>query len=665
MKASPRTAAGALPPEPRADGRAAKVLCATILLAPALGSPDEAMLQDTLKSALVAFGALTAGLLFLLAQRRRTEPLRLHAALMLPLMLMAYALGSMAWSHAYLAGVEAVRWFVFALIAWIGLNTFSRERLPMLAGCIHGGAVLASAWTALQFWTGASPFPQGAPPSSTFINRNFFAEFVVTALPFGVLLLARARQSAAIALLAASIGFVMVTLLMAGTRSALVALWLQVLVVVPLLAWRCRGRLAWSSWPARLRILAAVVLTATFVGLGLIPTGDPRIAAENRGDAPLLRGFQRAQSIGMGDSTLNIRLVLWGDTVEAIRAHPLAGLGAGAWENEIPRYQAGGAHVETDYYAHNEVLQLIAEYGMVGWLFVLLLSAWLLQAAWRTWRDTGPEAEAERPWRAVILSSLLALLLVSNAGFPWRLAGTGALFALCIGALAASDARLGFAGMLGAASLRWSPRIAQAGLVAGIACLLLAGGITHRAAQSERRLVGAARLALSLTETGEPMHPRFRQARREILQLTREGIALNPHYRKITPIVADELGRWGDWQNATWIWESVLASRPHVVAILCNAARGRAAQGDIDTAMAYLERARRLQPGAMPVRSLQVALGFVHAEGLLQPERGMQLFRQALAGASPEQRAILLQQVPEPWRSRLAAEPPQTSASSR
>ena len=51
----------------------------------------------------------------------------------LPLALMAYALGSMAWSHTYLGGVEAIRWFIFSLLLWLGVNTLSRERLPTLA----------------------------------------------------------------------------------------------------------------------------------------------------------------------------------------------------------------------------------------------------------------------------------------------------------------------------------------------------------------------------------------------------------------------------------------------------------------------------------------------------------------------------------------------------
>jgi tetratricopeptide (TPR) repeat protein len=71
-------------------------------------------------------------------------------------------------------------------------------------------------------------------------------------------------------------------------------------------------------------------------------------------------------------------------------------------------------------------------------------------------------------------------------------------------------------------------------------------------------------------------------------------------------MVADELARWGDWKNATWIWESVLTSRPHVVAILTNVARGYTALGEPAKAAPYLQRARAIRPDAPAVRSLEV-----------------------------------------------------------
>jgi O-antigen ligase len=471
-----------------------------------------------------------------------------------------------------------------------------------------------------------SVFPQGPNPGSTFINRNFFAEYAVCTLPFGMLVLARARQSAAVALRAASIGLVVTALLMTGTRAALIAMWLQLLVVLPLIAWRCRRQLAWSGWSVRVRVMAVAVLAATVLLLGAIPSGNPKILDEGRGASALARGVNRTQSVSLQDPSLGIRMIMWRATLNVIQARPLTGVGAGAWESEIPLYQAEGSQLETDYYVHNEFLQLVAEYGVVGWLFLLLLAGYLLSAAWRTWRDPSPAAEAERPLRGVLLCSLLALMVVSNIGFPWRLAATGALFALCLGGLAASDARLGYRAAWLARPLRWSRRTASFAIAATAACLLLALVITQRAAESERKLVSAAKMALSITGSGDPNNPRFDKLKQEMLQNVREGIALNPHYRKVTPMVADELARWGDWSNATWIWDSVLGSRPYVVAIISNAARGYSAIGQQDKALEYLERARRIQPRAPAVRSLEVII--LARNG--QEQKALQLAKEAM-----------------------------------
>jgi O-antigen ligase len=620
--------AGGLPVEVTGTGTVT-LLAFMMLLAPALGVPHEEMLQDTLKSIVVSFLALGGALLFFWQQRGRREPLRWHGVLWLPLALMAYALGSMAWSHTYLAGVEAIRWFIFSVLLWLGLNSLSREDLPTLAWGIHAGAVVASLWTALQFWVDFRFFPQGAPPASTFVNRNFFAEFAVCTLPFAALLLARARQSSQVAVLAASSGFVILTILMTGTRSALAAMWLQLLVLLPFAAWLYRRQLAFPQWPTSWKWLAAGVLVLTVGGLGVIPTGNASVAEQGRGLNALERGFKRTASISgaisASDESLNTRMIMWKATAGMISRHPLLGVGAGAWENEIPLYQAEGAQLETDYYVHNEFLQLAAEYGLVGWLFLLALAAYVLAAVQRTLLDRRPEAAPEAPWRLVFIYSLLSLMVVSNAGFPWRMASTGALFAVCLAGLAASDARLG-PRRWAALALRWRPSFSRAALGATVASLALAAYITQAAAESERKIVLATKIALSISASPDPNHPRWRQKKQEMLQLIKEGVALNPHYRKITPMVADELAKWGDWKNATWIWESVLSSRPYVVAIMTNVARGYASMGNPPKALEYLERAKKIQPRAPAVRSLEVVL--LSRTG--QEARALELARDAI-----------------------------------
>ncbi|HSV36385.1 MAG TPA: O-antigen ligase family protein, partial [Ramlibacter sp.] len=514
----------------------------------------------------------------------------------------------------------------FSVLLWLGLNTLSRERLPWLAWGIHGGAVVASVWAALQFWVNFNVFPQGPHPASTFVNRNFFAEFAVCTLPFGAVLLARARQSGPAALMAASSGLIIVAILMTGTRAALVALWLQLLLVLPFMAWLYRAHFAFGEWSRGMKLLIPAVLIATVGGLGMIVTGDPQIVQEERGITALERGFKRTGSISAQDPSLGIRMIMWKATARVIEQRPLSGVGAGAWENDVPLYQEAGSQLETDYYVHNEYLQLVAEYGLVGWAFLLALAAYLLSAAARTLLGKTPQERAEAPWRAVLLCSLLALLIVSGIGFAWRMATTGALFALCLAGLAASDARLGWGRWWEARRIPWRPAFSGVASACAVASLALALYITQLAAECEQKIVKATRLALAISHSGQPNHPRWDKPKQEMLRLIREGVAINPHYRKITPMVADELARWGDWKNAVWIWESVLSSRPHVVAIISNVARGYTSMGEPQKALDWLEKARRVQPRAPAVRSLEVIL--LSRTG--QDARALELAREAI-----------------------------------
>ena len=600
------------PPEIERGDWTVIILALMIFLAPAVGVPNEYMLQDTLKSIVASFAAVGAGLLFFWNQRNRRDGLRWHSLMWLPLALTLYALGSMVWSHTFLGGVEAIRWFIFSLILWLGLNTLSRARLPYLVEGIHWGAVIASLWAALQFWVDFTYFPQGPNPASTFVNRNFFAEFVVCTLPFSAYLLAQARGSGRIALMAFTLGFNIVALMMTGTRGALTAMWLSLIVILPMIAVMYRKQFAFISWDSGRRILAAGVLLSSVIGLGLINTNNPKLLADSTaiglGTNAFDRAFKRTASISVDDGSFGVRLVMWKATGRMIKDKPLTGIGAGAWEAMLPLYQTEGSQLETDYYVHNEFLQLLAEYGLTGLLFIVLLLAYLSYAAWKTLRNKSAEGLAEAPIRAVALTSLLAFFIVSNIGFPWRLASTGCLFALCLALLAASDARLETGKSILSSRLPWKPAYSQLMAVLLMVCLALTAYISQQAAAAEEKIVRSVKMALSISQSGDFNNPKFDKTKREMMTLIKEGVAINPHYRKITPMVADELAKWGDWKNAVWIWESVVSSRPYVVAILSNIARGYAQLGNNDKALEFLVRAEKLQPKATAVRSLKVIL---------------------------------------------------------
>lgn len=440
------------------------LLALIMVLVPAVGARGEGLLQDTLKSILVSSFVLAAAFAFFGRQRQQNAVLNVHTLLVLPLGLMLYALGSMAWSHAYLGGVEAIRWFVFSLIFFLGLNTFTLARVTQLAWCIHLGAVLASLWAALQFWSDFSFFAQGPNPASTFLNRNFFAEFLVCTLPFSVFLLNRMKDKASVFLATFALGFNVAALLMTGTRSALTGL-LVLGVLLPALLLRYHNQWASTGWRIGHCVGVVALFITSVVCLGSIETANPKLINEfGRGDAihrALTRTWSITQASEYSHGSFSVRALMWKTTGRMILANPVRGVGAGAWEVQAPRYQEAASELETDFYAHKEPLQLLAEYGLVGWLFLLSLMSYLSWATCRTWSDKTFEGKREAPLRAFTLASLLVFLLVSNAGFPWRLATTGALFALSLSILASSDIRLAAGSSFLSRRIKWRPCYAQ------------------------------------------------------------------------------------------------------------------------------------------------------------------------------------------------------------
>ena len=621
------------------------LLSLMMLVVPAVGASGEELLQDTLKSILVSFFALAASFAFFWRLRQKNEMLHFHSVLCLPLGLMLYALGSMAWSHAYLGGVEAVRWFVFSLILFLGLNTFTRARVTHLAWGIHLGAVLASLWAALQFWSDFRFFVQGPNPASTFVNRNFFAEFMVCSLPFSVLLLSRVRDKTSVFLLTFSLGFNIVAVMMTGTRSALTGLWV-LLVLLPCLVVLYRKQFVSTGWRMGHGIALVALLISSVLCLGSIHTANPKLIAESgQGDA-IDRAVRRTLSMTKASEyslgSFSVRTLMWKASGRMIQANPALGVGAGAWEVQAPRYQEAGSQLETDYYAHNEILQLVAEYGLAGWLFLLSLLSYLLWSAYKTWSDQSYEGKQEAPLRAFTLASLLVFLLVSNAGFAWRLASTGALFALSLSILAASDVRLGVGRFLLWRSVRWQARHSRWALSATAICTGLALYIAQQAIACEAKLVRAIKIGLAISQSGQPNDPRWEKDKADMLQLVREGIAINPHYRKLSPIAADAMAGWGDWKNASWVWESVLASRPYVVAMLANVARGYLQTGNASKAQEYLNRAKILQPTAPGLASLEVMLWSRTGKDLAAALRAKELFLAGIFDYDLVQTAYLL-----------------------
>lgn len=257
--------------------------------------------------------------------------------------------------------------------------------------------------------------------TGTFVNRNHFAAYLVPALAFGLgLVLAiwpRGREGGEDrrAALAALFG-------REGSRALFAGL-LLLLGLAGLLVSYSR---------------AGIALGALSVGLVLLTTARGRVRHRaaaallllGLGGVPLLEiGAERlAARYARAGEDLGARLEVWADTAEAFGAFPVAGGGLGSFADFYPMFRSPGVRPRYDH-AHQELLQLSAEAGIVGIALFALLLAPVLRRVLRAL------AVGDDPLAAGLAAGLTGLMLHGLVDFPWRIPAVAAAGAIAAGAL--------------------------------------------------------------------------------------------------------------------------------------------------------------------------------------------------------------------------------------
>ncbi len=248
--------------------------------------------------------------------------------------------------------------------------------------------------------------------TGTLFNQNHYAGLMnmLFGLALGFLFALHFRPSAPLSdseklaqswIAALACGLIGVPVLLSRSRAGAVILLLLVALALGLtLLGRRRGRY-------RAAALLLLVLAMT-LGVGSLLGLDT-----------LARKFQTA------GTSLEQRMEVYADTLRLIAEHPWKGVGPMNYEWRFRPYQSAQGRVWYDY-AHNDYLQVIAEWGVpLGlclWGFVL----------WRFWRGVSLFLSAEDGWRrGLALGCLLAvfsILLHSLVDFNLYIPANQAVF---------------------------------------------------------------------------------------------------------------------------------------------------------------------------------------------------------------------------------------------
>ncbi len=287
--------------------------------------------------------------------------------------------------------------------------------LILLAGAVNAGIACAQAG---GWWPEWGVRQERHAVYGTFGNPNFLAEYLapIIILTLGWSLEAdrRSRWLAG----GGIIGLLLAALLLTVSRSAWLGLTVggAVFLVLALPALRIPG------WRIRLvSIFVAPLLVTITLWKPLVTRMTSSFVAEDPG--------------------VTTRVFMWKTAVAQFKEHPWLGVSPGGYSLNYLEYaarlQESGtsrpAYAGITQEAHNEMLQLLAERGLIGALVWLAAFIWLLRPAVQALPGLSG---AERIRHATAFGALAAILVECMFGFPMHIFPVAALFLWALACLA-------------------------------------------------------------------------------------------------------------------------------------------------------------------------------------------------------------------------------------
>ncbi|HEX4945140.1 MAG TPA: O-antigen ligase family protein, partial [Blastocatellia bacterium] len=296
----------------------------------------------------------------------------------------------------------ALLWLGLLLLAFILAATLLRppDRLTLLGKfAVYFGLALSlfaflqqATWQGKFYWLRAVDTQAITAPFGPFVHHGHYAGYVelLLPLPLAFLLLhpMRLEKKLLYGFAAALMGLSIIASLARGGILSLAAQ-LIFLVIVGTRITRTR-QVDWDFQPWSLRSwmlrsgAVLVVVLAILVGVFWL------------GVEPILNRVAQGQLAGSAPGTetfFSNRGWIWRDTWTMFRAHPITGVGLGAFETAYPIYSQSNGSLTVNA-AHNDYLQLLAEGGVVAGLLLLWFLLAFVRLLARALRATDSQAQA-------------------------------------------------------------------------------------------------------------------------------------------------------------------------------------------------------------------------------------------------------------------------------
>ena len=409
---------GRVPAEPQAFSAARTLLLLTLFAAPLpFGSVFPWAWASLTILTLAVLILWMAGSLGARALRISYTPLFVPALLFL-------VLGAVQWCfHLTIAPIEtreallklATDVLLFFLVTEL-FSACSSETWHRLGTALLAYGFLLSVFSILQFlWNPSRILWVGhdlSGPFGPYVDRDHYAGLMEMVIPVSACtVLSRSKRDPLKSLLWFAVGVQVVSVLLTGSRGALVS----VLAEAAIMGWILARRDSLPRRKMRVAITGLALAAVAALFFWLVPGYVlARFGA--------VHGYVSEAQVG--------RVAIWKSSLKIVRAHPIAGTGMGSFATIYPLYQTEPSNLVTEH-AHNDYVEALVETGVIGGILILGALAMFFPMAFGNLGEQFRRTDGWMQLGAAI--ACCGLLVHSSMDFNLHIPANAAWFAFCAG----------------------------------------------------------------------------------------------------------------------------------------------------------------------------------------------------------------------------------------
>mgnify|MGYP002641527600 CR=1 FL=1 len=380
---------------------------------------------DLLKLGVGMIGTLLLLIWWLASQHLLSKTKVIKTTLYIPLIgFLIWCFTTLLWVEDWnLAIVMLAQYLTFAMAFVLFLNIFlnfdnGRSVLKVLVWSM----VFVSIVGLLQYYfinneVIQNLYIQTAKPGSTFVNKNMASHFIAMTLPLSFVLFVSAQKRVDVYIYTLTTFIGSWFLIYTVARQAYLAVSIELVVVLIFFALdffkNKHNSFVRTAFNIKTKTITFIfILLSLFFVSNLTPQGWDFDSKDK---------LNQVKRINIGDG--HARLPAWANTVEMIKDNPISGVGIGQWQTKYPLYYD---KVMKDVIfnenirlkrLHNEYLEVLANFGIIGYAFLLWIALIIIKLLWRILLNV------DHRFRVELLGVSLGLIgfsIVAMFSFPLR-----------------------------------------------------------------------------------------------------------------------------------------------------------------------------------------------------------------------------------------------------